>query len=112
MQGNVSSDLIIWGVLDVSANGDGMNGGGHVINTAAATNQHNPFTTTIHKSRHFNPTHIPVGKGRKSPPHPEYDEKESEEIRRTYTLSEETMFPQVSYILRRKSSCLKQTMTA
>jgi len=99
MQGNVSSDLIIWGVLDMSANTDGVNGGGHVINTAAATHQHNPFTTKIHKSRHSDPTHIPVGKGRKSLPHAEYDEKESEEIRRTNTLSEGTVLSQVSYSL-------------
>lgn len=90
-QGNVSSDLIIWDVLDMSANADGLNGGGHVINTDAATDQHNPFMTKIHKSRHFNPTHIPVRKGSKSLPHPEYDEKESEEMRRTNMLSEGTV---------------------
>jgi hypothetical protein len=98
--------------MDMSANADGLNGGGHVINTAAATDQHNTFTTKIHQSRHSNPTHIPVGKGRKSLPHPEYDEKESEEIRRTNMLSEGTVLSQVSYSLRGKSSCLKQKITA
>jgi hypothetical protein len=108
MQGNVSSDLIIWGVLDTSANADGLNGGGHVNNTAAATDEHNPLTTEIHKSGHFNPTHIPVGSGRKSPPHPEYGEKESEEIGRTNTLYEGTLFPQVCYGLREKSRALNE----
>ena len=100
MQGNVSSDLIIWGVLDMSANTDGLNGGGHVINTAAATDQYNPFLTKIHKSRHSNTTHIPVEKRRKFLPHPEYDEKESEEISRINMLSEGTVLSQVSYSLR------------
>ena len=95
----------------MSANADGLNGGRHVINTAAATDQQNPFTTKIHKSRHSNPTHIPVGMGRKSLPHPEYDEKGSEEIR-TNTLSEGTVLSQVSYSLTGKSSCLKQKITA
>lgn len=97
----------------MSANADGLNGGRHVINTAAAaTDQHNQFTTKIHKSRHSNQTNIPVGKGRKSHPHPEHEEKESEEIRRTNKLSEGTVLSQVSYSLRGKSSCLKQKMTA
>jgi hypothetical protein len=94
----------------MSANADGLNGGGHVMNTAAATHQHNPFTTKIHKSRPSNPNHIPVGKGRKSLPHPEYDEKESEEIRGTNMLPEGTVLSQVSYSLR-GSSCLKQKIT-
>jgi hypothetical protein len=103
MQGNTSSDLIIWGVPDTSANTDDLNGGGHVINTAAKTNQRSPFTTKLHKSRHFNPTQIPVNNGIKSPPHSEYDEKESGETERTNTLSGRTEFPQVRYSLKRKA---------
>lgn len=102
MQGNVSSDLIIWGVPDMSSSTDGLNGGIQVINTAAATNQHTPFTTKIHKSRHFNRTQTPVNKGRESPPHSEYDEKESDEMGRTNTLSGRAEFPEVSLILKEK----------
>jgi hypothetical protein len=87
----------------MSANADGLNGDGHVINTAAATDQHNQFMTKIHKSGHSNQTNIPVGKGRKPLPHPEYEEKESEEIGRTNKLSEGTVLSQVSYSLRGKS---------
>jgi hypothetical protein len=103
MQGNASSDLIIWGVVDTSANTDGLNAGGHVINTAAATNRHSPFTTKLHKSRHFKPTQIPVNTAIKSPPLSEYDEKASGETGRTNTLSGRMEFPQVRYSLTEKA---------
>ncbi|XP_069703958.1 neprilysin-4-like [Periplaneta americana] len=71
-QGNVTSDLIIWGIQDTDLNTGALNGGGHVIHSPGK-DQHNTLIAKIHKSTNFTSSRSTSGTGKSS----EYTEKKT-----------------------------------
>ncbi|KAJ4440179.1 hypothetical protein ANN_08317 [Periplaneta americana] len=70
--GNVTSDLIIWGIQDTDLNTGALNGGGHVIHSPGK-DQHNTLIAKIHKSTNFTSSRSTSGTGKSS----EYTEKKT-----------------------------------
>lgn len=99
-QGNVSSDLIIWDVQEKSSNIDALNGGGHIINSAAA-NQPSQSIAKVHNNINFAQTHIPSNEEQKSPAHNEYNEKQFGKTRQNI-LSATHQLPEVRYNIKNK----------